>query len=240
MPAPAPLDAGDVGQAVVELRAAPIDLLLNADWLEHEFLLRLGLNDEVLEEFPAAFYPWCGRGVKSWQYPRQFSRYLRFLADKQIHSYIEIGSRHGGTFIITVEYLDRFAALRHACALDLEESPILLRYRQEFRAFDYHVCSSTSPTGREIMRAGTWDLALIDGEHSRTGVWSDYQSLKDNTRIIALHDIVNDSCPGVGEIWRHIRSVVPSGRIFEQADQYREVFELDGKRFLGIGAVVLG
>ncbi len=50
----------------------------------------------MLEEFPAALYPWCGRGVKSWQYPRQFSRYLRFIADKQIQTYVEIGSRHGG------------------------------------------------------------------------------------------------------------------------------------------------
>ncbi len=114
VPPPTPLEAGDVGQAVAELRAAPIDLLLNEDWLEREFLLRLGLNDEMLEEFPAALYPWCGRGVKSWQYPRQFSRYLRFLADKQIQSYVEIGSRHGGTFIITAEYLDRFAGLHHA------------------------------------------------------------------------------------------------------------------------------
>jgi hypothetical protein len=239
MPLPVRIDSGDVGQAVAELRAAPIELLLNPDRLE-QFLLRLGLNDEVLEEFPAAFYPWCGHGVKSWQYPRQFSRYLRFLADKQIRSYVEIGSRHGGTFIITCEYLARFGGLHHACTLDLEESPILLHYRQEFRPFDYHICCSTSPAGRQILRAGNWDLALIDGEHSRDACWSDYQSLKDKTRIIALHDIINENCPEVGEVWKYIRSVVPSGRVFEQTDQYREVFEQTGKRFLGIGAVVFG
>jgi hypothetical protein len=240
MSSPIPIDAGNIAQAVAEIRAAPVDLLLNPDWLEHDLLLRLGLNDEILEEFPAALYPWCGQGVKSWQYPRQFSRYLCFLAGKQIKSLVEIGCRHGGTFIITAEYLDRFAGLQHACALDLEPSSILSQYQQEYRNFDYSICSSTSEAGRDILRGGDWDLALIDGEHSRAACWSDYQSLKDNARIIALHDIVNDSCPQVAEVWRHIRSVVPSHRVFEQTDQYREVFDRTGKRFLGIGAVDFG
>lgn len=235
---PNPLHVGDVAQAVAELRAAPLELLLNEDWLERDFLLRLGLNDEMLEEFPAELYSCCGHGLKSWQYPRQFSRYLRFLAGHEIRSYVEIGSRHGGTFIITVEYLDRFAAVGRACAIDLEESPILRRYREEFRDFDYHIGSSQEPPGREILRAG-WDLALIDGDHSREGCWADYQNLKDRARIVALHDIVNDNCPGVGEVWRHIRSIMPATRVFEQIDQYREAHERTGKRFLGIGAVAL-
>lgn len=236
MQPPAPIAAGDVGQAVAELRAAPLEQLLDPDWLEHDFLLRLGLNDEMLDEFPAPLYNWCGHGVKSWQYPRQFSRYLRFLAEREIRSYVEIGSRHGGTFIITVEYLDRFTPLHRACAIDLEPSPILECYRQEWRAFDYHIGSSTSPTARSILRAG-WDLALIDGDHSRGGCWADYQAVKEAARLIVLHDIVNDHCPGVAEVWRNIRSVVPASRVFEQVDQYREVFERTGKRFLGIGAV---
>jgi len=238
MRAPSPLLVGDIAQAVAELRAAPLELLLNEDWLERDFLLRLGLNDEMLEEFPVELYSCCGHGLKSWQYPRQFSRYLRFLTSRNIRSYVEIGSRHGGTFIITVEYLDRFAAIGRACAIDLEESPILRRYQQEFRDFHYHIGSSQEPSGREMLRAG-WDLALIDGDHSRQGCWADYQTLKDNARTIALHDIVNDNCPGVGEVWRHIRSIMPAARVFEQVDQYREAYERTGKRFLGIGAVAL-
>jgi hypothetical protein len=230
------LECGDVAQAVAELRAVSIELLMNEDWLEHDFLLRLGLNDEILEEFPEGLYPWCGHGVRSWQYPRQFSRYLRFLAGRDIRSYVEIGSRHGGSFIITVEYLGRFRKLDRACAIDLEESAILRRYQNEFREFDYHIGSSLESPGRDILRSG-WDLALIDGDHSREGCWADYQMLKNNTRIIVLHDIVNDNCPGVGEVWRHIRGIMPTRRIFEQTDQYREVYERANRRFLGIGAV---
>jgi hypothetical protein len=194
MALPVPIDPGDVAQAVAERWAPPIHLLQNPDWLEREFLMRLGLNDEVLEEFPSAFYPWCGQGVKLWQYPRQFSRYLCLLADKQIRSYVETSSRH--------------------------------------------ICSRASVAGRKILYAGKWDLALIDGEHSRTACWPDYQSFKDNTRVIVAHDIVNENCPKVSEIWRNIHSVVPPSRVLEQTDRYREVFEQTGKRFLGIDAVV--
>lgn len=231
-----PIDAGDIAQAVAELRAAPLDLLLNPDWLEKDFLLRLGLNDEMLEEFPAELYPWCGYGLKSWQYPRQFSRYLHFLADRNITSYVEIGSRHGGTFIITVEYLDRFSPIARACAIDLEESPFLRGYQQQFRPFAYHLGSSQDRAARDILRS-EWDLALIDGDHSREGCWADYQAVKDNARITAMHDITNDNCPGVREVWRHIRSIVPGRFVFEQTDQYRETYERTGKRFLGIGAI---
>ncbi|HEY6433113.1 MAG TPA: hypothetical protein VIZ17_14125 [Acetobacteraceae bacterium] len=231
-----PIEAGDIAQAVAELRAAPLDLLLNPDWLEKDFLLRLGLNDEVLEEFPAELYPWCGYGLKSWQYPRQFSRYLCFLASRNVTSYVEIGSRHGGTFIITVEYLDRFTPIANACAIDLEESPLLRGYQQEFRQFQYHLGSSQDRPARDILR-GVWDLALIDGDHSREGCWADYQAVKDSARIVAVHDITNDNCPGVREVWRHIRSIVPARFVFEQTDQYRETYDRTGKRFLGIGAV---
>ena len=132
------------------------------------------------------------------------------------------------------------AELRHTRALDLEESPNLMHYPQHCRDFDYRICSGTSATGREVLRSGSWDLALIDGEHSREACWSDYQSPKNNTRIIVLHDIINDKCSEIGDVWKYIRSVVPTGRVFEQTDQYQQVFAQTGKRLLGIGAVMFG
>src|SRR4051812_34363485 len=68
----------------------------------------LGLNDEGIEELPAHLHPWCGQGLRIWQYPNQFSRYLAALAGRRIASYLEIGVRHGGTFVATVEVLGRF------------------------------------------------------------------------------------------------------------------------------------
>jgi precorrin-6B methylase 2 len=55
-----------------------------------------------------------------WQYPNQFSKYLAELAAHPVDRYLEIGVRHGGTFVITVEYLSRFHPVREAIAVDLE------------------------------------------------------------------------------------------------------------------------
>ena len=58
-----------------------------------------GMNNEYLEEMPKEFESYYGWGIKFWQYPNQFSKFLTFLKDKKIDSYLEIGCRWGGTFI---------------------------------------------------------------------------------------------------------------------------------------------
>jgi len=64
---------------------------------------------------PDELYQFCGRGLHYWQYPNQFSKYLVRLSQFKVESYLEIGVRHGGTFVITVEYLSRFHPLK--CAI---------------------------------------------------------------------------------------------------------------------------
>src|SRR5580658_8967061 len=106
-----PLEIGDVDSAIRMLRTASLHELRDEAFLREEFLLALGLNGEILDEFPTQLYPWCGRGILSWQYPVQFAKYLTYLAGKNLRSYVEIGCRFGGTFIIVVEYLRRFMDL---------------------------------------------------------------------------------------------------------------------------------
>jgi cephalosporin hydroxylase len=70
-------------------------------------LLKAGLNDEHLEEQPIELsqYFGTGYGLRIWQYPNQFVPYLLLLNNykDKINSYLEIGSRYGGTFIFTNE-----------------------------------------------------------------------------------------------------------------------------------------
>jgi hypothetical protein len=79
-------------QILNSLNPVPIDLdrihcirgrsresLSRPDELE-ALLLELGLNDEGLNEFPGHLHPFCGVGLRVWQYPVQFSRYLAQLA----------------------------------------------------------------------------------------------------------------------------------------------------------------
>src|SRR5437763_12100894 len=86
--------------------------------LEHELLPALGLCHDP-RVYPEHLRPALGRGLKHWQTPNQFSRYLTTLARYPISRYLELGVWHGGTFVITVEYLARFNSLAQATALDI-------------------------------------------------------------------------------------------------------------------------
>ncbi len=220
--------------AVALLRREPLERLRDVAYLEREFLPLLGLNDELLGEFPSFLYPYCGGGLKSWQYPNQFAPYLRWLSEQRIESYLEIGSRHGGTFIATVEYLHRFHPFKYAACVDLVESAILREYAQ-YRAFEYRVESSTSETFRRFVSSRSWDLALIDGDHSWHGVNADFELVKSHARLIALHDICSSVCPGVEKMWTQIRSSADESRALEWCQQYPEVISNMGGRLLGIG-----
>jgi hypothetical protein len=232
-----PAPAASIGEAVGLIRSAPAELLKDASWLETNLLLSLGLNNEILEEFPSHLYPWCGHGVKSWQYPNQFSKYLTTLAEQDISAYLEVGCRHGGTFIITVEYLRRFGNLKRAAAVDIVPSTIALSYVNGAGAdiCSYHIMSSASNEFKQSHARQAWDLCLIDGDHNWPACMQDFQAVKDNTRLIAMHDIVNSACPGVCLAWNVVTSVLPANRTMAFTEQYEEVQKRTGNNYLGIG-----
>ena len=111
------------------IRNAKREELADAQWLE-AMLPRLGLNAEWLHQFPSFLYPHTGKGLRHWQYPNQFSRYLAHMAQYNIETYLEIGVRHGGTFVITVEYLNKFHPVQKAVGVDIRPCPGLLDYRK--------------------------------------------------------------------------------------------------------------
>src|SRR5687768_3987306 len=139
-PGPSPLKQGLSG--LRRLHALPIDLERVALIREREprqladpaeleaLLLQLGLNDEGMHELPASLHPHCGQGLRIWQYPIQFSRYLAHLSKLKVRSYLELGVRHGGAFVATVEVLERFSPLQFAVGVDLLPCPALEEYRR--------------------------------------------------------------------------------------------------------------
>ena len=237
---PQPLPRGDIAAVVQEIRDAPLYRLQDARWLEEWLLPRLGLNDEYLHEFPQSLRPWCGYGVMSWQYPNQFSKYLCWLGTKRIESYLEIGVRRGGTFIITVEYLRRFHTLQHAAALDLEEQPIMRAYADATPGCTYVIGDSKGVEPKAFMRSRRWDLALIDGDHSAAGFWNDYDALRDHARILALHDVASDLFPHLKQVQSALSRLLPSDRVFTALQQYEDVKARAGRAYLGLMAVDFG
>jgi hypothetical protein len=210
-------------------------------FLENEFILKLGLNDEFLNEQPKEFSDYFGKGLgcKIWQYPNQFSKYLKFIAEysSKINSYLEIGCRFGGTYICHTELLKKQNVnFKKSVALDIIEIPNLLN--------DYitlnNICSffrvdSISEEFKNFINNSFFDLIFIDGNHSYPYVKNDFNLTVNKTNMLVFHDICSDACPGVYQAWNEAKIYCKdTHKAYEFTDQYLSV----AGKFLGIGVLV--
>jgi hypothetical protein len=229
---PRPLDLGRLER----LRAPSLAELADPAALER-LVLELGLNDEGMDELPAHLHPWCGQGLRIWQYPRQFARYLTLLAEQRISSYLEIGVRHGGTFVATVEYLDRFHPLARAVAVDVLPCPSLADYgRSNPRAEFWQLDSQSPEMARRLAEAdeaGGFDLVLIDALHEEAHSRADFRLVQERAKIVAFHDIANVRYPGVAKVWSEVKAGGEHDCL-EITDQYDGV----GASYMGIGLAI--
>jgi cephalosporin hydroxylase len=208
--------------------------------LETDLLLRLGINNERLNEFPPQLYDHTGYGLLYWQYPNQFSKWLVQLSKYKIGSYFEIGVRHGGTFVITVEYLQKFNKIKKAVGIDIGYAPGLVAYGKQNSASTFLQADSRSEKIKEFLSAsGRFDLVLIDGNHEEEFCRHDFNLMKDRANIIVLHDIVSDECPAVKKLWQEIKTNFNAEyNFFEFTDQYDNVLKKENRSYLGFGMAV--
>jgi len=227
------------------LHAAPIDLerlalirsasredLADPRWLA-ALLLRLGLNDEALNEFPAELHPHCGHGLRLWQYPVQFSPYLAQLVRLGVRSYLEIGIRHGGSFTVTVEYLQRFKRLDFAVGVDIIPCPSMPAYEARNPVAQFWCVNTRAPDFvARLDRLGPIDLVFIDSHHEEDQCRSEFALLAARAGAVAFHDVSNIGCPGVQRVWQEVKSL-PGYDRFEYTQQYSGLGP-----FMGIGLAV--
>jgi hypothetical protein len=220
------------------IRTASKEQLTDPAYLEHGLLPSLGLNDENLAQVPSSLHRYAGYGLRHWQLPNQFSRYLVELSNHGIESYLEIGSRHGGTFVITVEYLDRFRPIRKAVAVDLARSRSLERYASDRDGIEVLQANTRSEAFKGFLReAGPFDLVLIDGDHTEHGCRSDFELVKDQARLIAFHDIASNAVPGVAKVWREVKATdTGSFRFLEFAEPHPD--KTEGVVDFGLGLAI--
>jgi len=204
--------------------------------LEKELLLELGLNDEFVKEYPSHLRKYCGKGLKSWQYPNQFSKYLVHLSKYKIESYLELGVRHGGTFIITVEYLNKFHPIKRALGIDVNDCPVISEYSKFCNpAADFWKVNTKSLKFDGFSNhCNGIDLTLIDADHAFSAVEHDLENVQKMSRMIALHDISNDACVGVKKVWGEMQNDKNRYDFCEFIEQYHE-FKKSKKSFFGIG-----
>jgi predicted O-methyltransferase YrrM len=226
-------------RAAAVLREAPEERLRDPAQLAR-LLAESGLNDELLEQYPPELHPFTGRGLRLWQMPGQFAPLLVELSRRGVKRYMEIGVRHGGSFVATVEYLSRFGALTEAAAVDVEPLRTLLPYPLEQPAVRVVQADTQAPAfAAWVERQPPFDLVFIDGLHTYDACRRDLETVRDRARLIAVHDITNDLVPDVGRVWRELRADHAADFEFHEfTDQPVPPGEEPGVRVMGIGLAV--
>jgi len=197
-----------------------------------QLVIDMGLNDEGIREFPQHLHAHFG-GLRVWQYPVQFGPYLHHLARLGVRSYLEVGVRHGGSFVATVEYLQRWSTIALAVAVDIIPAPALAAYAEDNPNVRLAWLDSRSESFRSLLSAqGTFDLVFVDSHHEEEQCRAEVTLLARHARMIALHDITNVGCPGVGRVWREL-SDSPAWSCLEFTSQYPGMGP-----FMGIGLAV--
>lgn len=218
---------------------AALDLLGAIPWdhlsvEEIEALLpSLGMNDEIIHEMPTELGPHFGRGLRFWQYPNQFSRLLDFLRNRRAESYLEIGCRWGGTFVIIDSLLRHQNPALRSVALDLIEQPPLLKLYANRASITYLQGDSQ---GRSTWRQlpAQVDIVFIDGLHTWDGVRNDFNNaLRLHPHTIILHDTCNQACPEVVAFWQALT------RVFSNTVEFHQQYDSVPGTYLGTGVVCL-
>ena len=160
------------------------------------------------------------------------------MQQQNIQSYIEIGCRWGGTFVLTCEYLKMFNKFEKSVALDLIDSPVQ-KYCKITNEAQFIKTNSQSEYFKRFMTNNNFDLIFIDGDHSYEGVKNDYNVCKNKGKIYVFHDIVNAICPGVVKFWNELKTNESNTyNFYEFTEQYEDVWKNTGKLFLGIGVAI--
>jgi hypothetical protein len=172
------------------------------------------------------------RGI--WQIPGQLADFAIFLSGHKINSFIEIGAFTGGTFTFLMAYLTRFNDRLVGIAMDSADHFKIPQHlwARNFNA-QFIIGTSTDFAGQ------SFDLCLIDANHSFNAVTADYANVGRHSRICAFHDINDASVEalpehdgGVPRFWRQFKKTHPHLEFHEFLSHTK------GSPVMGIGAVI--
>lgn len=238
---------GIVSEKVAAIRSLTPEQCLDADYLENDFVPLLGLNDELLNDYPKELRSHYGSGLHLWQYPNQLAKFLVWMSGnvREIRCYMEIGCRWGGMFILVSEWLRKHSVyMQTAIAVDIiSPTPLIDEYFKLLNANpgDQHKIGpvyirefSTSEEAKRVVERLKPDFVFIDGDHSLRGALSDHMLVRDFARIIVHHDVHSDTCTDTTMLWNVLRQLERHEFACCQfVDQYKSV----GKNINGFGVM---
>ncbi len=147
------------------------------------------------------------------QAPEELARFTLLLAALgPFESSLEIGIASGGT----TRFLREHVEIRSTVTIDDGLHPKSVIWQRENRHAVANVTefrgNSHSTNARQFLLSlnRTFDLVLIDGDHSAEGVradWTLVQPFLRRNAVVWFHDII--ACPGVRDLWQELRARFP-------------------------------
>lgn len=182
-------------------------------------------------------------GRRASQNEYELRSFIKFLQDKSVSSYLEIGARHGDTFHEVMINLPKGSK---GVALDLpgglwgrSSSKTSLKAAAKDlikRGYDIEVIfgdSTDEAIIEKVYEQGPFDAVLIDGNHLYEGVAADFANYSPLADLVAFHDIV-----GTGQIESVHKNKVEVPILWQEikaADIYEILEFIDQGSLMGIG-----
>lgn len=125
---------------------------------------------------------------------RELDEFVALIKAEGIRSYLEIGSKFGGSLWAVANAMPRGSRV---CSVDIEAGPDLRECVAALKLRVYQVKlikgNSTDPAVINAVRAeAPFDLCLIDANHTEPFVRLDWANYGTMARIVAFHDIAWD------------------------------------------------
>ena len=160
---------------------------------------------------------------------KEFAIFLEVLASENVKSYLEIGSKWGGSLQLVAKVLPKGSRI---VSVDLPwgtkaTQPVLEETVRKLKndGFDAHLILGDS-TNRlvidKVLALAPFDACFIDANHTLPYVTQDWQNYGSLSRIVAFHDINfhrdEPMPPGklpidVPQLWNNIKDHYPSKEI---------------------------
>lgn len=167
------------------------------DWEYVAYLIRkMGLYGATEEVYGSEKIHGTGDETGVWQEPTQSAKFLVWLSQKNIKSFIEVGSWNGCWALFMAVYLGRFG-LEQAVSVDILGDTVLpevLRIGRKNR-LTFQQCGSDAYAGQ------AFDFAFIDGGRERDTVLGHWDNVGKHAQVCAFHDINCRFAPEIGKLW---------------------------------------
>ncbi len=117
--------------------------------------------------------------VGMWQSPDELADMIIFLQNKNIQSFLNIGTFNGITFNFVSDCLNQLRKTKCVTLDAFDHNPV------KNKNYRYEIATSDNWAGKD------YDFVFIDGDHSYNWAKKDYENSGKLARICGFHDVVD-------------------------------------------------